>query len=52
MSCRTISSVIWSPQSLMSGIEMSSMKTHMRLPPGGPKVLPCRFSTEPSMERW
>mmetsp|Transcript_17131 Transcript_17131/g.34751 ORF Transcript_17131/g.34751 Transcript_17131/m.34751 type:complete len:259 (+) Transcript_17131:539-1315(+) len=52
MSCRMISRVIWSPQVLISGIETSSMKTTIFLPPGGPKVRPCRFSTHPSMVRW
>ena len=39
-SWRTISLVTWSPQSLMAGIEMSSTKMVMILPPGGPKVRP------------
>mmetsp|Transcript_12389 Transcript_12389/g.29150 ORF Transcript_12389/g.29150 Transcript_12389/m.29150 type:complete len:222 (+) Transcript_12389:2074-2739(+) len=52
MSCRMISSVIWSPQVLISGILTSSMKMTIFLPPGGPKVRPCRFSTHPSMVRW
>jgi len=52
MSWRTISIVIWSPQSLYAGIEMSSMKTSIFLLPGGPKFLPERFSTEFSIWRW
>mmetsp|Transcript_17846 Transcript_17846/g.51941 ORF Transcript_17846/g.51941 Transcript_17846/m.51941 type:complete len:211 (-) Transcript_17846:1213-1845(-) len=52
MSCRTISRVGWSPQLLISGIEISSTKTSMLFPPGGPKVLPWRFSTEPSTVLW
>mmetsp|Transcript_69179 Transcript_69179/g.207492 ORF Transcript_69179/g.207492 Transcript_69179/m.207492 type:complete len:287 (+) Transcript_69179:143-1003(+) len=52
MSWRTISSVIWSPHVLYSGIEMSSTKTSIFLPPGGPKVRPCRFSTLISICRW
>ena len=35
----------WSPHSLMAAMEMSSMKTVMILPPGGPNVRPCRLST-------
>lgn len=51
-SCRTISLVTWSPQSLYAGMEMSSMKTIIFFPPGGPKVRPWRFSTDPSTENW
>mmetsp|Transcript_11983 Transcript_11983/g.37931 ORF Transcript_11983/g.37931 Transcript_11983/m.37931 type:complete len:214 (-) Transcript_11983:471-1112(-) len=51
-SCRTISLVTWSPHSLMLGIEMSSTNTAICLPPGGPKVRPWRFSTEPSTDIW
>ena len=47
-----ISRVIWSPHSLMSGIEMSSMKQSIFLLLGGPKVLPWRFSTDDSICRW
>ena len=47
-----ISSVIWSPHVLISGIEKSSTKTNIFLPPGGPKVRPCRFSIRPSICRW
>jgi len=37
----------WSPHLLMAGMEMSSMTTAMVLPPAGPYVRPCRFSTHP-----
>lgn len=31
---------------------MSSIKTAIFLPPAGPYVFPCRFSTDPSMASW
>lgn len=46
-SCRTASFVIWSPHSFTNGMLRSSMKTVICLPPGGPYVRPCRFSTLP-----
>ncbi len=51
-SCRTISFVTWSPHSFIAGMEMSSMKMNIFFPPGGPYVLPCRFSTEASTASW
>ena len=47
-SWRTSSSVVWSPQLLTSGIEMSSMKTVIFLPFGGPNDLPPRLSSSTS----
>ena len=47
MSWRTSSSVVWSPQALTSGIEMSSMKTVIFLLFGGPNERP-RLSSSAS----
>mmetsp|Transcript_23991 Transcript_23991/g.78017 ORF Transcript_23991/g.78017 Transcript_23991/m.78017 type:complete len:200 (+) Transcript_23991:5674-6273(+) len=51
-SWRTISLVTWSPQSFITGMLMSSTKTAIFLPPGGPYVRPWRFSTAPSTANW
>mmetsp|Transcript_3401 Transcript_3401/g.5810 ORF Transcript_3401/g.5810 Transcript_3401/m.5810 type:complete len:208 (+) Transcript_3401:5913-6536(+) len=42
--CRTISLVIWSPHSLMSGMLRSSMNKHIFMFRLGPYVVPIRFS--------
>lgn len=42
----------WSPHTFTLGMLTSSTKTTILFPPGGPKVRPCRFSTEPSMLIW
>mmetsp|Transcript_8533 Transcript_8533/g.18077 ORF Transcript_8533/g.18077 Transcript_8533/m.18077 type:complete len:219 (+) Transcript_8533:2356-3012(+) len=49
---RTSSRVGWSPHALISGIETSSMKTVMARLPGGPKLLPPRFSSSTSIDCW
>lgn len=41
-----------SPRNITSGIERSSMKIVIFLPPGGPKFLPPRLSSSTSMEFW
>ena len=51
-SWRTTSLVTWSPQSFITGMEMSSTKTIIFFPDGGPKVRPDRFSTDDSMATW
>ena len=52
MSCRTSSSVGWSPHVLTSGDDRSSMKKTIRFDPGGPNVRPDRFSTLASIVCW
>jgi hypothetical protein len=42
----------WSPQTFTLGMLTSSTNTTILFPPAGPKVRPCRFSTEPSMLIW
>ena len=52
MSWRTSSSVGWSPQTLTSGMDRSSRKKVIFLPPGGPKFLPPCLSSSASMACW
>mmetsp|Transcript_17159 Transcript_17159/g.65009 ORF Transcript_17159/g.65009 Transcript_17159/m.65009 type:complete len:220 (+) Transcript_17159:2413-3072(+) len=49
---RVSSLVGWSPHSLISGMETSSTKMVMSLPPMGPNVRPPRFSRLDSMASW